>query len=89
MSNLKVRDKKVLVAPPARENKTVGGFITPTTSNNFGVISGLGSELTKSSANELQIGMKVYYGSKFEQVEIDNQKMFLMEADNIFAVRED
>lgn len=88
MSKLKVLDKKVLVVPPPKDNKTVGGFITPTTSNNVGIVLGMGKNLDPNQCGFV-VGSKVLYGSKHEQVEIDNQKVFLMEVENIFGVQED
>lgn len=88
MSKLKVRNKQVLVALPQKANKTVGGFVTPTTTNNVGVVVGMGKDLDPDIEG-FNIGSTVYHASRHEQVEIDNQKLLLMEASNIFAVQED
>lgn len=60
-------------------------IVMPDAGEDLGIIKYLGSTPPKG----LEVGMKIYYGSKRNKIRIDGTEIEVMEDDNIYAIAEE
>ncbi|MHC1716547.1 MAG: co-chaperone GroES [Candidatus Dojkabacteria bacterium] len=86
--------KRVLVKPDEIEEKTAGGLMLPPSANDdkkpeTGIVTKLGKGKSKGKeiTFEVSVGDRIYF-KKYspEEIEIDNEKYLLLDADDILAI---
>jgi co-chaperonin GroES (HSP10) len=81
-----MRNKKIGVEKASKQSKKdVGIWVAPDVADSYGIIRYLGP----NSADDLKIGMKVYYGTQREQVRMAGSDIEVMNEDNVIAIVQD
>jgi co-chaperonin GroES (HSP10) len=81
---LTVINENILVEKLTKKSEKQAGsvFTIPEASDSQGIIVAIHDEYQ----GKLQVGMRVYYGSKRERVRMSNTDVEVMKADNIIAI---
>jgi co-chaperonin GroES (HSP10) len=83
----KIKGNRVVLVKPTATQKRDGAFFVPEVSTNVGVVKFIGDEVAESYG--LKVGMRVIYLTQHEQVQMENETVFIMEPSNIVAELED
>lgn len=79
---LQMRGKKVAVEKLGKSSGSKDSlFALPEDTTSCGTIIAAGPEVT-----DLQVGQKVYFGDKRQQVRIEGKDLQIMEEDNVLAI---
>lgn len=82
---VKMRGNKIGVQKLGKASKPNSYIAMPEVVDSLGVIRYLGD----NAPEDLELGMKVYYGTKRQQIRMGDADIEVMEEDNIYAVVEE
>lgn len=84
----KLKGNRVVLEAPKGASSKQGHFFVPEVTTNVGVVRFIGDEVD-AAKYEIAVGTKVIYGTAHEQLQIENETVYVMEPSNIVAILED
>lgn len=79
---VQMRGKRVGVEQLKKASNNTSLLAMPEDASAVGIIQFRGSD----TANDLQVGTKVYYGKNYHQLRMNGMNILVMDEDNVYAV---
>ncbi len=80
-----MRGNKIGVEKVGKSSSNLNGIIMPDVADSLGIIRYVGD----SVETDIVVGLKVYYGTKRQQIRMGGSDIEVMESDNVLAIVED
>lgn len=81
---IKFQGNRIGLVDPELEHKVSSMFVTPTSSNNYGLVLYVGDKVSGYKP-----GDKVYYQNKPPHIDINGKKVFVIKDEDIVAIIEE